>query len=87
LQVQGDAFERLVGGVGLDDGLVGAGQEDDGVDGGEQQRVDQQLGRDLREDGGAVGHLGFFPPSPRCGRGGRGVRGSIGHVSLRRRRG
>ena len=49
LQVVGQVLQRLLGGVGIDDLVVGAGQEDDGVQDGQQQRIDAQLRRESGE--------------------------------------
>ncbi len=67
LQVAGDVLQRLLGGGGMDDVLVRAGEENGGVQHGQQQRIDAQLRGNEREDGGAVrglvvGSVSLRPP-------------------------
>ena len=71
LHVRGDVVERLVGGGVVDDLGVGAVEEDDRVQDGEQERMDAQLLGDEREDRGAVGDFGTDPLAARLGVEGR----------------
>src|SRR3954471_18041130 len=63
LEVGDKVMQGFLTRLRIDCPFAGADEEDDGVQGGEQQRVDAQLGGDKREHRRPVrtlGHLGFF---------------------------